>query len=227
MFGVSYFHGAFYLGYKEVLNIMGTALIIGLLFMMIRRAFIRPAKLDYARPDRAPGEPQFDRHRYEIGDWVFVGTLLVIALTGFLLEGVRIAMTDPGYSGTQFGGWVAAQLLSGLSNSSLAGLRHGLWWFHGLLAISFVASIPYTKATHMLTAYVSLSLRDVDAKKRLAADPRASRRSARRLWVAGGLPAFAPIAARCVHEVWALPRGVPGERDRPAAVAAGCDPRAA
>ena len=32
----------------------------------------------------------------EIGDWVFVGTLLVIALTGFVLEGVRIAMSRPG-----------------------------------------------------------------------------------------------------------------------------------
>ena len=37
----------------------------------------------------------------------------------------------------------------------LAGLRHGLWWFHGLLAITFVASIPYTKAAHMLASYVS------------------------------------------------------------------------
>ena len=54
VFGVSYFHGNFYLIYKEILNVFGTPLIIGLLFMMIRRALIRPAKLDYARPDRAP-----------------------------------------------------------------------------------------------------------------------------------------------------------------------------
>ena len=38
-------------------------------------------------------------------------TLLVIALTGFVLEGVRIAMYDPGYGGTQFGGWIVAQAL--------------------------------------------------------------------------------------------------------------------
>jgi Fe-S oxidoreductase/nitrate reductase gamma subunit len=171
VFGVSYFHGNFYLIYKEVLNVFGTALIIGLLFMMIRRAFIRPAKLNYARPDRAPGDPQYDRRVYEIGDWVFVGTLLIIALTGFLLEGVRIAMSDPGYGGTQFGGWLVAQLLTGLSNSTLAGLRHGIWWFHGLLAITFVACIPYTKAVHMLSSWVSLSLRDPKAGKRLRAIP--------------------------------------------------------
>jgi len=171
VFGWSYFHGTFYLVYKEVLNVFGTALIVGVLVMMVRRAVLRPAKLDYARPDRARGDPQYDRHRYEVGDWVFVGTLLVIALTGFLLEGVRIAMDDPGYGGTQFGGWIAAQALTGLSHGTLAALRHGLWWFHGLLALTFVASIPYTKAAHMLTSFFSLSLRDPLAGKRLQAIP--------------------------------------------------------
>jgi Fe-S oxidoreductase len=171
VFGWRYFSGNFYLGYKEALNAFGTALVVGLIVMMVRRAFVRPAKLDYARPDREPGERQFDRHVYRVGDWVFVGTLLVIALTGFLLEGIRIAMSHPGYGGTQFGGWLFAQLLSGASYPVLAGLRHGLWWFHGLLAITFVASIPYTKATHMLTSFLSLSLRDPLAGKRLQPIP--------------------------------------------------------
>jgi Fe-S oxidoreductase/nitrate reductase gamma subunit len=171
VFGWSYFHGGFYLVYKEVLNVFGTVLILGVLAMMIRRAVARPAKLDYARPDRAPGEAQFDRHLYRVGDWAFVITLLVIALTGFLLEGVRIAMDTPGYGGTQFGGWVVAQALNGLPEATLAGLRHGLWWFHGLLALTFVASIPYTKAAHMLTSFFSLSLRDPLAGKRLPAIP--------------------------------------------------------
>jgi Fe-S oxidoreductase len=171
VFGWNYFHGDFYLAYKETLNVLGTALIVGVLVMMFRRAVLRPAKLNYARPDRAPGDPQYDRRVYEVGDWVFVGTLLVIALTGFLLEGVRIAMDHPGYSATQFGGWLFAQALSGLSHPVLAGLRHGLWWFHGLLAITFVASIPYTKAAHMLSSYFSLSLRDPLAGKRLRSIP--------------------------------------------------------
>jgi Fe-S oxidoreductase/nitrate reductase gamma subunit len=171
VFGWNYFQGTFYLAYKETLNVLGTALLIGVLMMIARRAVVRPAKLDYTRPDRAPGDPQFDRRIYEVGDWVFVGTLLVIALTGFVLEGVRIAMDHPGYGGTQFGGWVFAQALTGLPRATLAGLRHGLWWFHGLLALIFVASIPYTKAAHMLTSYVSLSLRDPLAGKRLRAIP--------------------------------------------------------
>ena len=78
-------------------------------------------------------------------------------------------MDQPGYGATQFGGWVVAQALGGLNHATLAGLRHGLWWFHGLLAISFVASIPYTKAAHMLTSF--LSLRDPLAGRRLAPIP--------------------------------------------------------
>lgn len=170
VFGWRYYQGNFYLGYKEALNVLGTALVAGLLVMMVRRAS-HPAKLDYARPDRAPGDAQYDRGRYRVGDWVFVGTLLVIALTGFVLEGVRIAMDAPGYGGTQFGGWVVSRALTGIDHAWLAGLRHGLWWFHGLLAITFVASIPWTKATHMLTSFVSLSLRDPLAGKRLAPIP--------------------------------------------------------
>src|ERR1019366_557582 len=42
------------------------------------------------------------------------------------------------------------------------------WWFHGLLAITFVASIPYTKAAHMLSSLASLLLRDPLAGRRLA-----------------------------------------------------------
>ncbi|MBV9164656.1 MAG: (Fe-S)-binding protein [Solirubrobacterales bacterium] len=171
VFGLDYFHGNFYLGYKEVLNVLGTVLIAGVLVMMFRRGVLRPRKLDYTRPDRAPGEVHLERRTYRVGDWAFISILLVIALTGFVLEGVRIAMSHPGYGGTQFGGWVVAQALSGVSSATLGGVRHGLWWFHGLLAIAFVASIPYTKAGHMITSYLSLSLRDPLAGKRLAVIP--------------------------------------------------------
>jgi Fe-S oxidoreductase len=170
VFGWDYFHGNFYLGYKEVLNLFGTILIGGVLVMMVRRKLGLP-KLDYARPDRAPDEPQFDRRSYRVGDWAFVTVLLVIALTGFVLEGVRIAMDHPGHGVTQFGGWVVSQAIGGLGDGTLAGLRHGLWWFHGLLAITFVAIIPYTKAAHMMTSFVSLAMRDPLAGKRLPSIP--------------------------------------------------------
>ena len=164
-------------------NVLGTALIAGVLVMMVRRAHHPPAKLDYARPDRAPGEPQCDRRRVpRSATGCSSRSLLVIALTGFVLEGVRIAMDDPGYGGTQFGGWVVAQALDRrLGDRTLAGLRHGLWWFHGLLAITFVASIPYTKAAHMLHELPSACRCATRmAGKRLRADPARARGGAGR-----------------------------------------------
>ncbi|MBS1843145.1 MAG: hypothetical protein JST53_01900, partial [Actinobacteria bacterium] len=171
IFGKPFYVGNFYLGVKALLNLLGTALIAGLLAMMVRRAFLRPRKLDYTRPDRPPGTEEPIRHTYRTGDWVFVGSLLVIALTGFMLEGVRIAMEHPGYEAFQFGGWVAAKAFEGAGQGTLAAWRHGLWWFHGLLAIIVVAAIPYTKAGHMLSSFAGLILRDPLAGRRLRPIP--------------------------------------------------------
>lgn len=171
IFGHGFYDGDFYLWCKALLNAFGTALVAGLLAMMVRRALIRPAKLDYTHVGPSAHEPPYDRRRYRAGDWVFVTALLVICLTGYLLEGVRIAMEHPGYDGFQFGGWVASQLFAGTGHATLAAWRHGIWWFHGLLAITFVASIPYTKAAHMLTSYASLVLRDPRAGRRLRPIP--------------------------------------------------------
>jgi len=172
-FGWRFFKGNFYLGYSIVLDVLGLALILGVLLMMARRGIIRPRKLDYARPDREPSDPQYDRRVYRRGDWTFVWLLLVIAGSGYLLEGVRIAMDAPGYDSFSPMGWAVAQGYDGLSlsNGALTTIRHSIWWFHGLLAIAFVAAIPYTKAQHMLTSYASLVFRDPLAGKRLRAIP--------------------------------------------------------
>jgi Fe-S oxidoreductase len=173
LFGWRFFKGDFYLGYSLVLDVLGVALLAGVLMMMLRRAVIRPRKLDYTRPDRAPEDPQQERAGYRVGDWVFVGALLYLVVTGYALEGVRIAMDRPGYNGYSPVGWTAAQGFEGfgLSGGALTTIRHVIWWSHGLVALAFVASIPYTKAAHMLTSFAALVLRDPLAGKRLPAIP--------------------------------------------------------
>ena len=171
LFGWRFFKGDFYLGYSIVLDVLGLALLAGLVLVMIRRGITRPRKLDYARPDREAETPE--RHMYRVGDWTFVGILLILALSGYVLEGTRIAMDQPGYDEFSPAGWVAAQGFDaiGASDSALRTVRHALWWSHGLLAIAFVAAIPYTKATHMLQSFASLVLRDPQAGKRLRGIP--------------------------------------------------------
>ncbi len=174
VFGWRFFQGDFYLGYSIVLDVLGLALVVGLAMMMVRRGVLRPRpRLDYDRPDRAPEDPQYDRRTYRRGDWIFLGLLLYLVVTGYLVEGVRIAMDAPGYDEFSPVGWAAAQLYdaAGLGDGALGVIRRVLWWGHGLVALAFVAAIPYTKATHMLSSWASLILRDDQAGKRLRPIP--------------------------------------------------------
>ena len=143
IFGYDFFKGDFYLWYSLALDVMGAVLLVGVLAMMYRRAVIRPAKLDYSRPDREPGSvAQEQRRAYRWGDWAFLGGLLYLLVTGYVLEGLRIAMEHPARAQFNPVGWLAAQPFTGIDHGVLSVLRMGLWWFHGLVAVSLVAAIP-------------------------------------------------------------------------------------
>lgn len=172
--GLSFWHGEFYLLFQLTLDLAGLALIVGLLYMMVRRGWIKPPKLNYRRPDREPGEPDADRTSYRIEDWAFLWALVIIGVTGFLLNGSRKLwlIDDPlvwDYRWWTPVGTSIAYTLSGLGVSSEAAgvLRTATWWFHGVLALAFVAAIPFTKVKHIFTASGSLLLRDPLAAQRL------------------------------------------------------------
>ena len=171
IFGWRFFTGDFYVTYSFVLDVLGIVFLAGVLAMMIRRGIIRPRKLSYERPDRPAGDAHFNRRVYRIGDWVFVGGLLYLLLTGYVLEGVRLAMDTPTNEGANPAGWAVAQAVGGLSPDVLNVLRHTIWWSHGLVAIAFVAALPYTKGMHVLTSFTSLVFLDRDAGKRLRSIP--------------------------------------------------------
>ncbi len=57
---------------------------------MYRRGWMRLPKLDYARPDRTPGDPDFNRPQYRREDWAFLWILLIIGSTGYVLEAARL-----------------------------------------------------------------------------------------------------------------------------------------
>ena len=171
LFGYDFWHGAFYLGYSLFLDLFGAGLIVGLGVMAIIRGVQRPFRLDYRRPDRRPGE--YDRTPYVVGDWVFSGTLFFLALTGFLLEAVRIAERNPSFEVWSPVGWTVAQGLRGLGlqGQAAAQVHLGLWWMHGIVALAFVAAIPFTKAVHMLVSPANLAVRDEQAGRRLPRVP--------------------------------------------------------
>jgi Fe-S oxidoreductase len=178
--GGRFWYGDFYLWFSLVLDVAGVMLITGLLFMMYRRGWLRPPKLDYARPDRVPGDPDYDRTGYRLEDWAFLWSLLLIAVTGFVLEGARLIWLEARPEVWDYRWWspvgaLCAQLMhgAGLGAAAAGTLRAGLWWFHGLIALAFIALIPHSKVKHILTAGGSLLLRDPLAAQRLPRIPEA------------------------------------------------------
>jgi len=178
LFGIRFWHGDFYLVFSLVLDVAGVALIAGLLYMMYRRGWLRLPKLDYARPDRVPGDPDFNRPQYRREDWAFLWLLLIIACTGYVLEAARLVWLQdrPDIWDTRWWSPVGALLAQGMRALGLeapggAVLRHGLWWFHGLIALFLIALIPYTKVKHIFTAAASLMVRDPLAAQRLPRIP--------------------------------------------------------
>jgi Fe-S oxidoreductase len=174
LFGWKFWYGDFYLVFSLVLDLAGVALIAGLVYMMVRRGWIRPPKLDYARPDRQPADPDYDRRSYRIEDWAFLWTLIAIGITGYVLEAARLVWLQdrPGVWSTRLWSPVGAAIAeamrgAGLSAAAAGALRDGLWWFHGLLALGFIALVPRTKVKHILTAMGSLAVRDPLAAQRL------------------------------------------------------------
>jgi len=164
LFGFDFWRGSFYLGYSLVLDVFGIALAIGLGIMAVKRGIVRPRRLDYRRPDRDE-----DRSRYVIGDWVFLTILFFLALSGFLLESFRIAQTNPSFETWSPVGWAVGHGFRalGMTAQQASSAHFATWWTHGVVALAFVASIPFTKAVHMLAGPANVGVRDDRAGKRL------------------------------------------------------------
>ncbi len=178
LFGVTFWHGQFYLWFSLILDIAGFGLIAGLLYMMYRRKWLHLPKLDYARPDRQPGDPDYDRSNYRREDWAFLWSLILIAVTGFILEAARLVWLSATPAVWDYRMWspvgavlAHAMQIAGLTPEAAGHLRVGLWWFHGILALAFIALIPYTKVKHIFTASASLMFRDPLAGRRLPRVP--------------------------------------------------------
>jgi Fe-S oxidoreductase/nitrate reductase gamma subunit len=165
LLGFDFWHGPFYLAYSLFLDVFGFALLLGLLVFVVRRGVERLPRLDYARADGTSR----DRSPYVVGDWLFLGALLFLGATGFLLEALRIAETNPSFEVWSPAGWTFGQSLRGLGldAESARNPHHALWWVHGVSSLAFVAAIPFTKALHMMTAPSSIATRNEAAGKRL------------------------------------------------------------
>ena len=168
-FGGSFWKGGFYLAFSLVVDIGGVGLLCGIFFMMWRRYRQRPAKLSYARAYAGEESPRPEARRWMTEDALFLWVLVVIILSGFLQEAVRLVHEQPAWAGWSPVGWLVAEIFSGLGMDAggAAAVRRANWWIHGILSLAFIAALPWNKAKHMIAVMGSLSARDQNALRRL------------------------------------------------------------
>ncbi|NLD37009.1 MAG: hypothetical protein GX654_09075 [Desulfatiglans sp.] len=80
-------------------------------------------------------------------------------ITGFVLEGARIAMTGaPLYSQYSFIGYMVSRLMIGFH---LNGIYAYLWYLHAVITCAFIATFPFSSMRHIFMVPVSLGIKAV------------------------------------------------------------------
>ncbi len=145
--------GNFYLVYSVVADVFGLLAIIGVLMALYRRYVMKPDRLD---------------NKWE--DLTALLIIFVVLITGFVLEGLRMAATEfqtnPDWLVWSPGGWVFAKAFSGASQSTLLGWHLGLWWFHIILSFFLFAylALVNSRLFHILWDPVNIFFRKLGPK---------------------------------------------------------------
>lgn len=143
-FGISW-TGRFYMFSSFWLDMLGLVFLGSIGIALARRLGLTPQVQPSSR----------------IVDALILWLFLLIGLTGFVVEGLRIGFDFPPFErGVSFVGWWLARAFraAGISGESVRPWHLGTWWLHMVLAMAFIAIIPYTKLVHFLVAPLHVAI---------------------------------------------------------------------
>jgi Fe-S oxidoreductase/nitrate reductase gamma subunit len=143
-------------GYVYVFLTVGSELAGVLILVGIGMAAWRRFK----KPENLENQGWFDTYPL-----VLLGLLVV---TGFLVEGLRIAVIGDPWWYLSLIGWVFSLPFKGLSTESGEAWHLSLWWGHTVLAMAWIAAIPYTKFFHLLSLPTNVLLSKLEPRGQLA-----------------------------------------------------------
>jgi Fe-S oxidoreductase/nitrate reductase gamma subunit len=138
----SFYRGDFYLGYKLAMNLAGLLLIAGVLMALYRRLVAPVATQDTSADDI-----------------VLLAFLLVLAVQGFTLQALRLAVQHDPWGPWSFVSYPIALSLRGLSTSWLEVLHEANWWIHFLTTYVFLSYLVYSKMVHPFTSLANVFFR--------------------------------------------------------------------
>jgi len=141
LFGYKLLKGDFYLFYETVLDLFGLFFVIGLGMAVWRRFVVRPHNVDPTARFAA-----------------VLALLFVINVTGFVMEAARLAVVQPAWARWSPVGYALGQtmLAVGMSEAALRFTHLSVWIFHAVLALGFIAIIPYSYFVHLITTPLNI-----------------------------------------------------------------------
>jgi Fe-S oxidoreductase/nitrate reductase gamma subunit len=158
----SFYVGDFFLSYSFVMDLMGLLFVCGISVAIYRRYVVRNERL-------------WGKHTgYE--DDLFVWALFGLGVGGFLLESMRIVSWQGGpqsFEQVSFVSYFLATVwtTAGLSAETATDIYPVFWWSHSILALWFIAWIPFAKPFHMFSSFANVVTRDQKAGVRLPGVP--------------------------------------------------------
>lgn len=141
-FGIRIYRGGFYLFLTLLSDIFGFLLIVGCGIFAHRR---------YVRK-----EPQLHNTG---ADMILLGALVLLCIQGFVIEALRIHVTNDPWQGYSPVGAAVAKLLWPLSVEAARVVHYATWWFHTLTVFTVIALAPYTKFFHLIASSLNLFFR--------------------------------------------------------------------
>lgn len=122
-------------------DLTGIMVILGVLFALIRRYTAKPGRLS-----------EMPRQ-----DYLALCLIAGIVMVGFILEGMRMAMTGwPGHAKYALLGYGISKLFSGMRG--LTELYGYVWYVHAILTGVFVAYLPFSHLRHIIMAPLVLAM---------------------------------------------------------------------
>jgi Fe-S oxidoreductase/nitrate reductase gamma subunit len=147
--------GEFYKAYSLVLDLAGLLSLLMLAGLCIRRFVIKPKGLEIVRDD-----------------YIVLQLLFAILLTGFLIEGARMAATElrqnPDLALFSPVGLLVAQLFADSGMDTLQVVHKILWWVHLVLVLGFFCAIPYSKLRHIFLTSANAFFAPLEEKGTIA-----------------------------------------------------------
>ena len=150
---VHFMEGNVYLGVSLLLDVGGLLVLAGVGMAAYRRYVLKPTKLDNM-----------------LDDAVALTLIAVIIVTGFAVEGARIAATELdahlNWAVWSPAGFVFALAFSVLGEDAVLALHRGLWWGHMLISFGAIGYVflSFPKLAHIFASPLNMFLRSMDGK---------------------------------------------------------------